>query len=114
MKTTRRGRIVGVVAGAALVVGGVTGGVVAAGGGDDNEAPITGVALERASEAALEFVGEGRVTETEVDDEDAKYEVEVTRDDGSEVDVHLNADFTVVGAENEAAGEDDDGDGDDD
>jgi hypothetical protein len=33
-----------------------------------------------------------------VDDEDSKYEVEVTLDDGSAVDVQLDENFAVVGA----------------
>jgi hypothetical protein len=74
-------------------------GVAVAGGGDDSEAPITGSALDRASEAALEHTGEGRVTETEVGDEDSYYEVEVTLNDGSQVDVQLDRDFNVVSDE---------------
>ena len=51
----------------------------------------------------------GRVTETEVGDEDSYYEVEVTLDDGSQVDVQLGRDFDVVGssADVEDAGADD-------
>ena len=63
------------------------------------EAPITGSALGRASDAALASTGEGRVTETEVGDEESYYEVEVTLDDGSQVDVQLDRDFNVVGSE---------------
>ena len=84
------------VGGAALVGGGVA---VASGGGDDHEAPITGDALDRASAAALAYTGEGRVTETEVGDEDSYYEVEVTLDDGSQVDVQLDESFKVVSSE---------------
>ena len=75
----------------------------------DDSGPITGEALERASEAALAHTGEGRVTETELDDEDSYYEVEVTLDDGSQVDVQLDEDFNVVGSEADSdEGEDDD------
>lgn len=80
-------------------------GAVLAGGDDDAEAPITGTALEQASAAALEHIGEGRVTDTEVGDEEGFYEVEVTRDDGSQVDVHLDADFTILGTEADGADE---------
>jgi len=66
-------------------------------GGDDNDRPITGDALVRASAAALTNTGEGRVTGTEVGDEDSYYEVEVTLDDGSQVDVQLDENFEVVG-----------------
>ena len=39
------------------------------------------------------------MTETEEGDEDSYYEVEVTLDDGSQVDVQLDRDFNVVGRE---------------
>jgi hypothetical protein len=51
------------------------------------------------------------VTETEVGDEESYYEVEVTRDDGSQVDVQLDRDFDVVGQA--ADHEEGDGAGDD-
>ena len=96
--------IAGAGAVAALAVG--TGaGIAAAGGGDDDEAPITGEALDKASAAALEETGEGRVTETEVGDEESYYEVEVTRPDGSQVDVQLDRDFRVVGSEGDSEDE---------
>lgn len=62
---------------------------------------ITGDALQQASDAALAHLGEGEVTDTEVGDEEGHYEVEVTLDDGSEVDVHLDEDFTVISEERE-------------
>jgi uncharacterized membrane protein YkoI len=100
---------------AALAAGGA--GVAAATGavgGDDNEGneqPITGSALDKAEAAALEHTGEGTVTETETGDEESFYEVEVTLDDGSQVDVQLDRDFNVVGDEADAAGEDEQGEG---
>jgi hypothetical protein len=102
--------IIGASAVAVVAIGGGAG-IAAATGGDDHEAPITGDALDRASAAALEATGEGRVTETEVGDEESYYEVEVTLDDGSQVDVQLDRDFTVVGSS--ADHEDSDGAGDD-
>jgi uncharacterized membrane protein YkoI len=100
--------VLGAALGAAIVAGSVT--VVAATVGDDDEnsAPITGEALERASAAALAHTGGGRVTETEVGDEESMYEVEVTMPDGSQVDVQLDESFKVVGDKREAAGSDDD------
>lgn len=68
---------------------------------DANEAPdqsIGGSALDQASAAALKHTGGGQVTETEVGDEESYYEVEVTRDDGSQVDVQLDRNFGVVGS----------------
>jgi hypothetical protein len=99
---------------AALAAGGVA--IAGAAGGDDDatERPISGGALDRASAAALDHTGGGRVTGTEVGDEEGYYEVEVTRDDGSQVDVHLDRGFHVLGAagDDDGAGEDD-GAGDD-
>jgi uncharacterized membrane protein YkoI len=72
-------------------------------GNEDNEAPdqpISGGSdLDQASAAALEHTGGGQVTDTEVGDEESYYEVEVTRDDGSQVDVQLDRGFQVVGDE---------------
>jgi hypothetical protein len=88
-----------------VVAAGVTAAALAfgltsfAGGGDDGEAPITGDALTKASAAALAHTGGGTVSETEVGDEDSMYEVEVTLDDGSQVDVQLDENFRVVGAD---------------
>lgn len=91
-----------VIAGGALVVAtGATAGIATASGGDDSEGPITGDALEQASDAALAFTGEGEVTETEVGDEESLYEVEVTLDNGDQVDVQLDENFEVVGSETE-------------
>jgi hypothetical protein len=99
---------------AALAVGGVA--IAGAAGGDDDatDRPISGTALDRASAAALEHTGGGRVTETEVGDEEGYYEVEVTKGDGSQVDVHLDRGFTVLGAAGDQdGGGEDDGPGDD-
>jgi uncharacterized membrane protein YkoI len=82
---------------AALLVAGTGAGVAAASGqGDDNESPITGNDLDEASAAALQETGGGRVTETEVGDEDSYYEVEVTLPNGDQVDVQLDAQFNVA------------------
>jgi uncharacterized membrane protein YkoI len=95
---------------AALAAGGVA--VAGAAGGDDDasDRAIQGQALDRASRAALEHTGGGRVTETEAGDEEGAYEVEVTRDDGTQVDVHLDAGFKVLAAHEDGR---DDGPGDD-
>jgi hypothetical protein len=79
------------------------GGLAQAASSDDSDAgeaetPITGAALDQASAAALAFTGAGTVTDTEVGDEESYYEVEVTFDDGSAVDVQLNEAFGVVGS----------------
>jgi len=87
------------IAGAALavaLVGGGAGIAAATGVSDDNEVPISGDALAKATAAALGHTGGGRVTETEIGDEDGYYEVEVTLDDGRQVDVHLDHAFYVL------------------
>jgi uncharacterized membrane protein YkoI len=98
-----------VAAAVVLAVGAIGGGVAVAAGGDDDatDTPITGTALERASAAALAHTGGGKVTGTEVGDEESRYEVEVTRDDGSQVDVQLDERFRVVGSEDEQGERDD-------
>jgi hypothetical protein len=102
--TKRRKILIAGIAALAVAAGGV--GVAVAGGGDDAEAPIRGSALDKASAAALEHTGGGRVTETEVGDEESYYEVEVTRDDGSQVDVQLDRGLNVVGGEADDENED--------
>ena len=74
---------------------------------DATETAIGGDALQRASAAALAHTGGGRVTGSEVDDEESKYEIEVTLDNGDQVDVQLDESFKVVGDENDGSGGDD-------
>jgi len=66
---------------------------------DEDETPITGDALVKASAAALQYTGGGTVTDSEVGDEEGSYEVEVTLNDGTEVDVHLDQKFRVIGSD---------------
>jgi uncharacterized membrane protein YkoI len=91
----RRRTIITTITAAALIAGGAA--IAGAAGGDDDatQEPIRGGALEKAKAAAL-AAEPGRVTETEVGDEESYYEVEVTRADGSQVDVQLDRDFNVV------------------
>ena len=102
---TKRTKVLAIGA-SALVLAAGGAGVAVATGGDDSEQPITGSALDKASAAALEHTGGGEVSETEVGDEESYYEVEVTLDDGSQVDVQVDRGFNVVG--DEADGEDED------
>ncbi|GAA2071312.1 PepSY domain-containing protein [Actinomadura alba] len=79
--------------------GGGAGVAMASGGGDDGaDKPITGPALARAGAAALAYTHGGKVTGTEVGDEESYYEVEVTRPGGRQTDVQLDRDFKVVGS----------------
>ena len=90
----RKRTIITVTTVAALAAGGTA---IAAGARDDDatERPISGDALEKAKAAALADTP-GRVTGTEVGDEESYYEVEVTRPDGSQADVQLDREFRVV------------------
>jgi uncharacterized membrane protein YkoI len=103
----KRRTVITLTTAAAVAAGGTA--IAGAAGGDDDatERPIPAGALERAKAAALADTP-GRVTETEVGDEESHYEVEVTRADGSQVDVQLDRDFDVVSSS--ADGEDPDDD----
>jgi hypothetical protein len=97
------------IAGAVLtvaVIGAGTAIAVATGAGDDDQ-PLIGTDLERATVAALEHTGGGTVIETEVGDEGAAYGVEIRLDDGSVVEVNLDSNFEVIGqnADDDAANE---------
>lgn len=106
MQRKRKLVLAGAVVLAAAAVGG---GVAIAAGGDDDatERPITGAALAKAEAAALAHTGGGEVTDTEVDDEESRYEVEVTLANGDQVDVQLDDDFRVVGSEDDGRDEED-------
>jgi hypothetical protein len=103
--------VIAVSAGALLAIGGGVG--IAARGDDDR--PLKGTNYDRATSAALDYVGGGTVTGTEVGDaregkseagDDAEaYEVDVRRDDGRQVEVELDSSFTVTGSEADDVGE---------
>jgi uncharacterized membrane protein YkoI len=98
MRDKLKGALIAAAVVAALAFGGAA--IAGATGGKDDDAsdqPITGAALDRAKTVALQHTGGGRVTGTEVNDEEGAYEVEVTRADGSQVDVHLDSGFHVLG-----------------
>jgi uncharacterized membrane protein YkoI len=98
-----------------LALGAVSAGIAIAAGGGDDDQPLTGSALERATAAALEHTGGGVVTETEVGDDGAAYGVEVRLDDGSQVEVNLDENFNVIGqAADDDGPNDEDGPSDDD
>jgi hypothetical protein len=107
----RRTKVVAglLLAGSALAVTGTGLALAQDGGGDaaptsqgspgrgDDDRPLTADELEQATTAALAHTGGGRVTESEVDlDGPERFEVEVTLDDGTEVDLDLDESFAVV------------------
>ena len=78
--------------------------------GDDSSEQVTGPDAQKAKSAAIAAVDGGSVTEVERDDGDGTgvFEVEVKRDDGSQVEVHLDRDLNVVGQEADEDGRNDD------
>ena len=82
-------------------------GVAYANGNDSPEQQTTGPGVEKAKSVALDHTNGGRVGATEVGDEEGYYEVEVIREDGSQVDVHLDRDFNVLGTPADNEGPDD-------
>ena len=106
---TKKGLIAaGVVA--ALGAGGAAIAIGSSGTGDDEgtQRAITGEALQKASDAALAHTGGGKVTETEVNDEESYYQVEVTTDKGQQ-DVQLDRNFNVVSSKDDSDHGDDKG-----
>ena len=81
-------------AAAAMVVIGAGGAAYAA--SSDSSERVAGSNIEKAKGVALDHTNGGRVTGTEIGDEEGAYEVEVTREDGSQVDVHLDRDLNVL------------------
>lgn len=95
----KRRTIIGLVVGGIALVGGGGGIAVAAtgGGGGETEAAVTGPDADRAIAAAMASTRGGKAGAVERDGENgATYEVEVTKPDGTTVDVRLNDAFGVV------------------
>jgi hypothetical protein len=87
-----------VIAGIAAVAGGGAAIAGAAGSGDSSKPVPAGADRDRAEAVALQQTGGGKITGTEINDEEGAYEIEVTRGDGSQVDVHLDSRFHVLNA----------------
>ncbi len=92
-----------VLAGVAAVVAFTIGAATVAQARGDDEGTLTGPDADRATQAALQITGGGTANAVERDSEDgATYEVEVTRPDGSTVDVRLDASFRLVVVEDDS------------
>ena len=94
-----RKRLVMTAVGAGAVVAIGAGGVAAATSGDDGSAShqYTPEQADAATTAALDATGGGTANSVETDNENgATYEVEVTKTDGTTVDVRLDAHYEVV------------------
>jgi hypothetical protein len=90
----RRTAVLAVAAGAAAVVA-VGGAAIAS--GDDGEGTVTGRQADEATAAALRLTDGGHANSVERDSEDgATWEVEVTRTDGTTVDVRLDEGYRLV------------------
>jgi uncharacterized membrane protein YkoI len=93
----KRVMVAGVVLGAAVAA--TAGGIAVAGNGDDGPAShqYTQQQGQDAEQAALAATGGGTVNSVETDSENgATYEVEVTKPDGTTVDVRLDEAYQVV------------------
>jgi len=77
-------------------------------GTDDSDVAVSDADRSSASDAALAEVGSGTVIDVESsDDADHAFEVDVRLDDGSEVEVELDANFAVVRVDDSADDMDD-------
>jgi hypothetical protein len=98
------------IAGGAIlaIAAGGTGAAFATGtiGGDDGDEQLTGPAADRATAAALEVTHGGTANSVERDSENgATYEVEVTKPDGTTVDVRLDDNYDLVVVEGDSESE---------
>lgn len=94
-----RARAAAIAAGAGAALAVAAGGVAVATNGDDGPAShrYTQEQADAATKAALEATGGGTANSVETDSEDgATYEVEVTKPDGTTVDVRLDEHYRVV------------------
>lgn len=94
----RRTRWIGGGAIAFAVIGGGAS-IAIATGGNDQDTPIAGSDLQKATAAALASTGGGSVIEAEAGDGGAAYGVEIRLDDGRVVEVSLDRNFAVMATE---------------
>jgi hypothetical protein len=88
---------------AALVALALGGAAIANATGSGGDQSLSGATLDQASAAALKAAGGGKVTASELDNEKgANYEVEVTKTDGSSVDVRLDKSFGVIAVDTDS------------
>ena len=94
MRLTKK--TVAAAAAAGVLAAGAVGGIAVA-TSDDGEGTVTGPEADKAKRAALEATDGGRVNAVERDGEKgATWEVEVTKKDGTTVDVRLDENFGLV------------------
>jgi hypothetical protein len=110
--------MIGTAVAGAAVAGVLAGGALAFAGGSDDDTTVTGPEADQAIEAALAETGGGTASSVEREDEDGvAWEVEITKGDGTSVEVDLDASYGVVSSEADdddpASKDDDQGDTDD-
>lgn len=88
-----------------LALAGV-GGIAYATGGNSDPSQSTGPGMKKAKSVALDYTNGGRVSETEFKDEEGYYQIEVTRNDGTKVDVNLDRNYNVLNAPADNEGSD--------
>lgn len=64
---------------------------------EDHEQAVTGDAADKAKAAAIKAVGEGTAGDVTTDYFGNGYEVTVTKSDGSQIEIHLDSSFNVMG-----------------
>lgn len=96
---------------AAFLIAGIAGGTaVLAGGGDDGEETASGAETDRAKDAALLITGGGKASAVERDNyQGATWEVEVTKTDGTTVDVYIDDNYKLVTTDGDTESPDDAG-----
>ena len=104
MKLTRKHMVA---TGAILALAAGGGGVALATGGDDGEGTATGPQADAAKAAALKITHGGTANAVERDSEaGATWEVEVTKPDGTVVDVRLDQDYNLVTVDGDSESDD--------
>ena len=89
--------VVGAVASGILVAAAIAGGATAVASNDDGDGSVTGSQAAHATAAALAATEGGTANSVERDSENgATWEVEVTKPDGTTVDVRLDQSYQVV------------------
>jgi hypothetical protein len=110
MNGRRLKRLAAVVSGVVvLALGGAM--IARATGAFDDDAQLRGPQADRAKAAALKIAGGGHANAVERDSEKgATYEVEVTKPNGSTVDVRLDANLQLVAVDGDSEKSDSNGD----
>jgi hypothetical protein len=99
-----RRRTIVLCAAVVVVAGGLAAGGTALATGGGGEPSATGPAADRAGEAAVSQVGGGTANTVEANHDGAAWAVEVTKPDGTTVDVRLDANYSVLSVERDSEG----------